>query len=161
MGFRVLMAISRDGYLAKNADDDMKWTGATDKALFRILTFASPTLLAGRKTAEMMPPLKGREIISISRDSEKGLSLQQAAAQHPNAWLIGGGSVVKAALDAGLVDYIYLSWVSAPIRSGVPWSDVFKDYIGDECNAPIEGLLIENDVNLQVFKVVSKQKLAA
>jgi dihydrofolate reductase len=35
---KLIMACSRDGYLAKSANDDMSWTEGDDKKVFKLLT---------------------------------------------------------------------------------------------------------------------------
>ena len=116
---RVLLAISADDYLARGPDDDMKWTGRADKQTFRLLTSidTDTPLLAGSVTARLMPALPGRKVLGISRGSH--LTLEKAFECFPQAWLIGGLTVVLAALDAGMVDKVYLSRSPETLGGGI------------------------------------------
>ena len=116
---RVLLAISADDYLARGPDDDMRWTGREDKQIFRLLTSIDTDvpLLAGSVTAKLMPQLPGRKVLSISRGSH--LTLEKAFEYFPQAWLIGGLTVVLAAIDAGMVDKVYLSRSPETLGGGV------------------------------------------
>lgn len=61
---RLIMMGSRDGYVARTRNDDMSWTGKTDKQVFRLLTCVGGTIACGSKTWEMMPKrLAGRHMI--------------------------------------------------------------------------------------------------
>lgn len=123
----LLMAVSVDGFVARGPADDMRWTGAEDKALFKTLTLSSPhPLLVGRRTYELMPALADRELVPISRNPELGISLDRAAELYPGAWLIGGAEVARAALQAGLVGLVYESRVKAKLKEGIPWRPVEK-----------------------------------
>lgn len=54
----LLLAVSKDGFLCKGPDDDMKWTGPLDKFAFKLLTMSSDQpLLAGSTTYNMMTKL--------------------------------------------------------------------------------------------------------
>ena len=90
---RLLMAVSADGFLARGPDDDMSWTGQTDKKLFRLLTLVDPLLLAGATTAKLLPKLPGRTVVPLSR---RGLALSDM--QSVDGWLIGGPTVAQEAL---------------------------------------------------------------
>jgi dihydrofolate reductase len=120
-GFKVLMAVSGDGYVAQGPDDRMTWTGTTDKGIFRLLTLTggSHKILAGRRTAELLPKLKDREVIPLSRLFSKGITLQEAAWTHRDAWLIGGLEVVLAALDANLVEQVVLCQTTVRLGGGI------------------------------------------
>ncbi|QXN72350.1 dihydrofolate reductase [Rhodobacter phage RcSimone-Hastad] len=138
---KLVMAVSKDGFVSLGPDDDMLWTGPDDKRAFRLLTSVGGVLGAGRKTFEQLPRLKGRRVYCIStrrgyiqnaeaREAmqapfldgpvsdeaayEQTLSLGQFAHQHPNGWLIGGQTVALDALGIGLVDQVFLC--HAPIE---------------------------------------------
>ena len=107
---RLLLASSADGYLARGPDDDMKWTGPVDKAVFRLLTLSNgnDVLLAGSRTFDQMPKLPGRHMERLSREDKPfgkhpRLDLTVAAGCFPDAWLIGGPTVAREALQLGLV----------------------------------------------------------
>jgi dihydrofolate reductase len=120
---RGLMAVSRDGYLCRDENDDMTWTGSIDKALFRLLTVGqSDNLYAGKRTAAMMPPLPGRRVVPIVRDvmTEKGVQLNFVGQLRDHAWLIGGPTIMRAALDAGYITHLHLVCVPHVLGGGIP-----------------------------------------
>jgi dihydrofolate reductase len=121
LGFKVLMAVSGDGFVARGPEDRMEWTGQTDKGIFRLLTLTggSHKVLAGRRTADLLPKLADREVVAISRTYHKGITLQEAAWAHRDAWLIGGLDVVLAALDANLVEQVVLCQTTARLGGGI------------------------------------------
>lgn len=115
---RLLLASSADGYLARGPEDDMKWTGPIDKAVFRLLTLSNgnDVLLAGSRTFDQMPKLPGRTMERLSRD---GLTLEQAAGVHMDAWLIGGPTVAREALSLGLVRRAFICVSPVELGSGM------------------------------------------
>jgi dihydrofolate reductase len=119
-GFKLIMAVSADGYLARGPKDNMRWTGFTDKQVFRLLTASHPVLLIGRQTHDVMPPLPWRQVVCLSRDPAQGLSLEQALEQYPGAWLGGGAQVAQAALEKDMVDTTFLCHTSAMLGGGIP-----------------------------------------
>lgn len=118
---RLIMAVSSDGFVAKGPKDDMRWTGRMDKRVFQLLTSVEPTLLLGRTTFEAMPNLPGREVICLSTS---GLTLEEAAADYPGAWLGGGPTVALKALELGLVGQAFIHWVDAEIGEGIPFEPI-------------------------------------
>lgn len=124
--FNLIMAISADGFVATGPADDMRWTGYTDKNVFRMLTLSYPILLAGRVTAAQLPPLPGRQVFPLSRDPEKGMSLEEASRNMPGAWLIGGLDVALAALDADLVSTTFLCHTTARLGGGISGSPLIE-----------------------------------
>lgn len=160
MGFKLLMAVSSDGFLARGPDDDMRWTGHSDKKLFRLLTETSPDsiVLAGRKTAELLPVLPRRRVKVISRDHTKGITLQEASWAHGNSWLIGGPSVALEAVQANLVDTAVIVIAAANLGTGIPFGPLCKALEDREQGiSPIDladlRVLIYHD--LQKFRPVS------
>ena len=124
MGLKVVLARSEDGYLAKGPVDDMRWTGPTDKAVFKLLTLVGGTVAVGRCTASCMPSrLPGRELLTVTRtpDGPGEVTLEQLASKKPGAWLAGGLTVVLAALELDLVDELFLVTVKGVnLGGGIP-----------------------------------------
>lgn len=106
---RLVLVSSSDGYLARGPEDDMKWSGHLDKAIFRLLTLSNgeDVLLAGSRTFDQLPKLPGRRLERVSR-SPNGVTLEVAAAQWPTAWLIGGPEISIEALRLGLITRAFI-----------------------------------------------------
>jgi len=101
-----VLAVSADGYLAREKNDRMNWLGQTDKAVFRILTGVGGWCATSAKTAECMPKtLQGRELTVLSRN---GMSLQTFAEWKPEGWLLGGPTLAMAALEMGLLTEVHM-----------------------------------------------------
>lgn len=116
----LLLAVSKDGFLCKGPDDDMKWTGPLDKFAFKLLTMASDQpLLAGSTTYNMMPKLPGRSLYRLSQKGEGGLTLEEAHFYYPQAWVIGGPTVAAIALMKGYIDRAFLCQVDAELGDGI------------------------------------------
>lgn len=127
---RGLMAVSADGYVCTGPRDDMRWTGSADKRLFREQTMGC-VVGVGSTTAALMPPLPGRTLVRITREAEgqlpivydgASMALGAFARACPDAWLIGGQTVLLAAIEADLVGCVVLSHVRAETGGG--WKDL-------------------------------------
>lgn len=132
---KLVMAVSKDGFLAMGPSDPMDWTGRDDKKVFKLLTSVGGVLGAGRRTFQLLPPLKGRKVVCLStrkgmvqnlsarhaleagpsadpmpQDAayEMTMSLGTFAFAHPGAWLLGGPTVAMEALGIGLLDEVHL-----------------------------------------------------
>lgn len=112
---KLIMACSADGFFAKGPDDDMTWTGTTDKRVFQLLTRTSGAVcLAGRKTFQTLPVLPHRRVVPLSYrfphvNNVKG-EASLAYTLHDayrwfghDCWLIGGVEVAKDAIQGNLV----------------------------------------------------------
>jgi dihydrofolate reductase len=125
MGLKLVMAVSHDGFVAKGPTDDMRWTGSTDKQVFRLLTGTGGVVGVGRRTAELMPEkLAGRTLIRLS--SFSGMNLGQFAYKYDGAWLAGGQTIAMEALRIDLVDEVHLCRNAVELGEGVrdeitPW----------------------------------------
>jgi len=117
---KLIMAVSKDGYIAKEDSDDMSWTGFDDKLVFRLMTMVGGKPLgAGRKTYETMPALKARTLVSLSNDPRRGCTLDAFDAQYPDAWLIGGQDVALQAIAEERVTEFFLCHSPNAIFRGV------------------------------------------
>lgn len=132
---KLILAVSADNLLATGPDDDMGWTGSTDKKLFRLLTSVGAVCGVGTRTWVRMPELEGRQVIPLSRrrarvakdlplplvsfqpaavsadlvvQTDEAWSLGQFAHHHPEGWLLGGPTLAMEALSIDLVDQVYL-----------------------------------------------------
>ena len=116
----LIMAISRNGYVARSASDEMSWTGPIDKAVFKLLTSTHPVLAVSAKTLEYMPKsLPGRgKLYALSTDPRKGVSLEDMTRFAPDAWLLGGQEIALYALKNGFVTKAYLCIAAADVEPG-------------------------------------------
>jgi dihydrofolate reductase len=106
---KLIMAVSKDGYVARGENDDMAWTGPDDKTVFKLLTHVGGLPLGvGRKTFEMIPKLPGRSLVSLSMDPTKGCTFTSFYDQYPDAWLIGGQTIAMQAIEREMVDQVFL-----------------------------------------------------
>lgn len=107
---RLIMAISRNGYVSRGPTDTMTWTGPTDKAVFKLLTSTEDVLAASAQTLEYMPSaLPGRgKVFALSTNPMRGVALEDLAPAAPNAWLLGGQTIGLHAMRNGFVDQVYL-----------------------------------------------------
>lgn len=90
-------------------DGKMAWFHKKDMIHFKNLTIGN-RILVGRKTHEKMPKLRGREVIVLSRDPDKGVLLNSILDK--DAFLIGGEKVWRYAFENGLVDKIILTQIN-------------------------------------------------
>ena len=118
---RLIMAVSADGFVARGPDDNMFWLGPYDKAVFKLLTTSGvePTLIRSRRTEMAMPKvLLGRRLITVSRS---GLTLKQAGAQYPSAWLVGGQELATVAFgERGMLSDVYICKSDRRCFDGIP-----------------------------------------
>ena len=117
---KLIMAISRNGYVARSASDDMSWTGPIDKAVFKLLTSTHPVLAVSAKTLEYMPkslPGRGKRY-ALSTDPRKGVSLEDMTRFAPDAWLLGGQEIALYALKNGFVTKAYLCIADTDVEPG-------------------------------------------
>ncbi len=131
-----IIAISKDGYVARSETDNMRWLGSTDKAIFRILTSSGGGIMGtSLKTAKLMPLLTGRELRSLSRKIQDGDALTHDLEwfynKYKNAWLIGGQDLLFAALAMRYVKEIYICrsnrYAFPEKNKGIP--DLLTDYL--------------------------------
>jgi dihydrofolate reductase len=120
---RLLLASSADGFLARGPNDDMRWTGKVDKAVFRLLTLSSgnDVIFAGSRTFDQMPQLLGRNVnrLSSKKPDMVNTTLEEAAKFFPDAWLIGGPTVALEALKLGMVSRAFICISPVTLGSGI------------------------------------------
>ncbi|WP_416974588.1 dihydrofolate reductase [Streptomyces sp. 4F14] len=107
MTIGLIWAQTLDGVIG--ADATIPWHLPEDLAHFKATTLGHPVIM-GRRTWDSLPPrfrpLPGRRNIVLTRDAswtadgaELASSLPEALASAPDAWVIGGGEVYRAALE--------------------------------------------------------------
>ena len=116
---RLIMAISADGFVARDDRDDMSWTGQRDKWAFRLLTSVGGRCVAGSTTANLLPTLPGRTVQAIS---SVGMGLDSAYFKHgfEDAWLLGGQTLAVSAFQRGYIDEAFICYSEVRIENGIP-----------------------------------------
>ena len=122
MKVSLIVAVSENGVIGK--DNDLIWYLPKDIRFFKETTMGHNVIM-GRKNFESIPhkfrPLPNRTNIIITRQSnykaegcvvvnsvEEALKVAKSNEEN-EAFIIGGGQIYKLAVDAGLVDRIYLT----------------------------------------------------
>lgn len=103
---KMIIAVSKNGVIGK--DGGLPWRILEDLKTFKELTMGG-TLYVGKKTANTLPPLKGRKIIVLNRDVYP--TLQDIGDIAEPAWIIGGAVIYNSALALDVVDTVYLSLI--------------------------------------------------
>ena len=122
MKVSLIVAVSQNGMIGK--DNDLIWHLPKDMKFFKDTTMGHHVIM-GRKNFESIPhkfrPLPNRTNIVITRQSDYKAedsivvnsveeSLKVAKSNGENeAFIIGGGQICKLALEANLIDKIYLT----------------------------------------------------
>lgn len=120
----LIAAVSRNGVIGR-ADGSLPWTAPADLRHFK-LTTQNCVLLAGRRTADKLPALPGRDLIVLSRVAHSGdhyanspadalrKAQQLAKDNHRTAIaVIGGGEIYRAFLP--FISESYISSIDADI----------------------------------------------
>lgn len=107
---KLIIAVNQSGYIGLNGG--IPWKCKEDMKHFKRLTMQSkvegskPKLLVGRVTAELLPPLPGRELIIVGNGY---YTLEEALALDPD-WVIGGKKIYESVYH--LCDEIHISLIS-------------------------------------------------
>lgn len=125
MKVSLIVAIDLERGIGKN--NDLMWHLPADMKFFRETT-AGHIVVMGRKNYESIPekfrPLPNRENVVLSRNTDfqaEGCivfhSLSDCLAHYKNetertVFIIGGGQIYKDALEAGVVDEMYITEVN-------------------------------------------------
>lgn len=138
----IIAALSVPGRVI-GRDGRMPWRLPADLARFKALTMGH-TLLMGRRTYQSLAgrDLPGRQTIVLTRDHpdqfpqtvsvagslEAGLALANQALMEDELFLAGGGMLYRQALEQGLVDRMYLTFVEADLSGDT----LFPEYVQSE-----------------------------
>jgi len=133
MKISLIAAVADNGVIGK--DNDLVWSLPDDMSFFKASTRGRHVIM-GRRNYESIPhkyrPLPGRPNIVLSRNADYDASpadlvtsLEKAIerarkAGETECFIIGGGQVYKMALDAGVIDTMFISHVH-----GEPEGDAF------------------------------------
>ena len=131
MKVSLIVAVAQN--LVIGRDNDLIWTLRDDMAFFKATTIGHHVIM-GRKNWESIPerfrPLPGRPNIVLSRDAafiaqgalcltslEAALNVARDAGED-EVFIIGGAQIYRLAMEAGVVDTMYLTHVE-------------REYVGD------------------------------
>tara|TARA_Y100000589_G_C27193121_1_gene645619 strand:- start:4835 stop:5341 length:507 start_codon:yes stop_codon:yes gene_type:complete len=120
----LIAAVADNGVIGK--DNDLVWSLPDDMSFFKASTSGRHVIM-GRRNYESIPhkfrPLPGRPNVVISRnedydagDAALATSLEAALdvarkAGETEAFIIGGGQIYSLALEAGLIDTMFITHV--------------------------------------------------
>ena len=103
----MIVAVSKNGVIGKNGN--LPWRIPEDLKAFKELTMGG-TLFVGKNTAATLPPLKGRTVVKVNRTEFPTLNdVTDPQWGDTSRWIIGGAAIYNAALDADIVDKVYLT----------------------------------------------------
>ena len=125
MGVSLIVAVAENGVIGK--DNDLIWHLPKDMRFFKETTLGHHVIM-GRKNFESIPhkyrPLRDRTNIVITRQSgykaegsivansvEAALDIAKKNGDN-EPFIIGGGQIYKLALEANLIDKIYLTKIN-------------------------------------------------
>ena len=162
MRVSLIAAVAANGVIGK--DNDLIWTLRDDMAFFKATTRGHHVIM-GRKNWESIPerfrPLPGRPNVVLSRDagySAEGattFSTLEAALDHARAageeeaFVIGGAQIYRLALEAGVVDTMYLTHVDKAYE-GDTW---FPEFAAEEWQAQPLFRHVADERNEAAFEV--------
>ena len=133
MKVSLIAAVADNGVIGK--DNDLVWSLPDDMSFFKASTQGRHVIM-GRRNYESIPhkfrPLPGRSNIVLSRNEdykadgadlvtslEDALSIAREACES-EAFIIGGGQIYSMALEADIIDTMYITHVH-----GTPEGDAF------------------------------------
>lgn len=127
---KAIFVESQNGYLAKNAEDDMTWTPSLDKKLFKLLTYAYGGIcVVSLHTYQLLPKKMlydgDRQFIIAEKYGPK--SLYNLNKLYPNAVLIGGPRFLRAANEAKVIDTFIVTTTNTTIKNNTKYENPFID----------------------------------
>ena len=169
MRVSLIAAVAANGVIGK--DNDLIWTLRDDMAFFKTTTKGRHVIM-GRKNWESIPerfrPLPGRPNIVLTRDeaySAEGamtcaslasaLDLARESGEE-EAFIIGGAQIYRLALEAGVVDTMYLTHVEKAFE-GDTW---FPDFDAVQWNAQPMFRHVADERNECAFEVCRYDRIA-
>jgi dihydrofolate reductase len=152
----IIAALTADGFIGRDSGHLADWTGKADKVLFTQLTKEAGVMVMGSRTFETIGrALPGRRTIvytnrpesitvegveTTNEDPAKLIARLRADGVNGVA-ICGGASIYSLFMNAGVVDELYVSYVSKLFGTGVP-------LFSDELNV---------DLDLQEIKQLDEQ----
>ena len=139
----LLMALTLDGKIARDADHFPDWTGSADKRFFARRSRAAGVVIMGAKTFDTLgTPLPGRKNVVLSRNPERrsrppdliftarppGEVIAALAAEgYSEAILAGGARINSLFAAAGLIDEVIVTVSPLIFGSGLSLFDARLD----------------------------------
>ena len=141
MKVSLIVAVSENGVIGK--DNDLIWHLPKDMKFFKDKTMGHHVIM-GRKNFESIPhkfrPLPNRTNIVITRQSdykaedsivvnsvEEALKVAKSNGEN-EAFIIGGGQIYKLALEANLIDRIYLTKIHHSFDGDTFFTELSSDW---------------------------------
>ena len=141
MKVSLIVAVSENGVIGK--DNDLIWHLPKDMKFFKDTTMGHHVIM-GRKNFESIPhkyrPLPNRTNIVITRQSdykaedsivvnsvEEALKVAKSNGEN-EAFIIGGGQIYKLALEANLIDRIYLTKIHHSFDGDTFFTELSSDW---------------------------------
>jgi dihydrofolate reductase len=123
---KAIVAVNTKGYIGK--DGEMMWKSKEDFKHFRNMTMGCK-LLTGRKTADSMPLLKGRELYVASRKGQGNGTIEKILKDYTIDWVIGGEEIYNSTIH--LCDELHVSIIVDNDDEGDKRFIVPDDYKGE------------------------------
>jgi dihydrofolate reductase len=162
---KLFIASSLDGYIARE-DGGIDWLFSDADYGYRQFYDSVDTVIMGRKTHELEQKLgvrhEGKKSYVFSRRKSGGEFVHDAAEftrqlvqeNGKDIWLEGGGEVVSALMDEGLVDEIILSIHPIILGTGIP---LFKSKMKEAKLELINSTAYESGLVQLHYQTVSKR----
>ncbi len=135
MKLTLVMALTADGKIGRNADHFPDWTEKADKKLFMTLSKQAGVIIMGAKTFDTLGrPLPGRKHIVMTRSPDRVSPWENlrytnaapahvlgalAAEGHDRAVLAGGGRINYLFAKDGLIDEIVITYAPRLFGAGL------------------------------------------
>lgn len=121
---------SLNGYMAREAEDDMRWTPPIDKKLFRLVSsLYGGVCVCSKHTYNLLPKQMVYDTRRQFMIAEKigPYSLKRINEVTPGAILIGGPKFLQAAYEEGVIDTFIITTTKKPIRNNSRYENPFID----------------------------------
>lgn len=149
---KAIFVESKNGYLAKGADDDMSWTPSLDKKLFKLLTYVyGGVCVVSLNTYQLLPKKmlfdENRKFIIAEKWGP--CSLYNLNKSYPNAVLIGGPKFLRAAYEAKVIDTFIVTTTENTIKNNSRYENPFIDEL---LNLEVQCTIKFDTMTVRVYK---------
>lgn len=140
---------SSNGYMARNATDNMLWTPILDKQVFKLITTIDGVCVCSKHTYGLLPQKMlndpARKFIVAEHIGSK--SLPALNILYPNATLIGGPRFLLAAYNMSVIDTMVITTTDSPIESRLK----FKNPFAGNLREPISTIYFK-EMTIRIYK---------